>query len=138
MYLIARFPNVVDDFDEPVYLQSSRIGIDPNDAGGKVLKSASMKAGELQTKLAAQVNTHSFPGAVLPISVLDKDVADDHNNAKTISTTADISAYGDKDDFKTRYNIVSYKFHQDAMVVDHWVHYDGCMVVELGEIKTRW
>jgi hypothetical protein len=40
--------------------------------------------------------------------------------------------------FKADFSVVAYKSQQGAMVADHWVHYDGFMVVEMGEVKTRW
>ena len=33
---------------------------------------------------------------------------------------------------------INYTTQQAAITCDHWAHYDGFMVVEMGEIKTRW
>jgi len=138
MYLIAKFPKVVDDFGEPVYLQSSLIGIDTDEEGGAALTSTTMKADTIEAQVAEKVNTLSCPGALIPISVLDKNAADDLLNVETISEVPDKSAYPNVADFKKTYNSVSYKSQQGAMVVDHWVPYDGFMVVKMGEVKTRW
>jgi len=135
MYLIARFPNVVDDFGEPVYLQTSRIGIDPDTASAKLLETATTVSIK---NLAIQVNANSFPGAVMPKSVLDKTNAGDALLVTGISADDDKKVYADATTFKKNYQEVSYKSQQGAMVVDHWVHYDGFMVVEMGEVKTRW
>ena len=132
MYLIARLPNVVDDFGEPVYLQTTRIGIDAA-ADAPLVKVAAN-----HEDVANAINGHSFPGALLPKSVLDKANAGDVLLVTGITNVAEDSLYADAAAFKKHYQEVSYKSQQGAMVVDHWVHYDGFMVVEMGEVKTRW
>ena len=74
----------------------------------------------------------------MPVSVLDKTAAGDLALVTGITATLADSVYATADKFKTNYQVVSYKSQQGAMVVDHWVHYDGFMVVEMGEVKTRW
>jgi hypothetical protein len=135
MYLIARFPNVVDDFGESVYLQTNRIGIDSATDAPKLLETATTSNAK---DIAEEVNANSFPGAILPVSVLDKTTAGDALLVTGITTAADLTIYADAAAFKKHYQVVSYKSQQGAMVVDHWVHYDGFMVVEMGEVKTRW
>jgi hypothetical protein len=75
MYFTARFPNVVDDFGEPVNLQTSRIAIDPATASF-TLKTADLTDADNKA-LATQVNGLSFPGAILSVSVLAKTSAGD-------------------------------------------------------------
>jgi radical SAM superfamily enzyme with C-terminal helix-hairpin-helix motif len=69
---------------------------------------------------------------------LDKDSAGDAGLVTGISADDAKKVYADATTFKKNYTEVSYKSQQGAMVVDHWVHYDGFMVVEMGEVKTRW
>jgi hypothetical protein len=135
MYLIARFPSVVDDFGEPVYLQTNRIGIDSTTDAPKLIEIATTS----NTKdMAEEVNANSFPGAILPVSVLDKTIAGDALLVTGITSAADLTIYADAAAFKKHYQVVSYKSQQCAMVVDHSVHYAGFMVVEMGEVKIRW
>ena len=135
MYLIARFPNVVDDFGESVYLQTNRIGVD-SDTNAPKLKETAMTPNTKE--MAEEVNANLFPGAILPVSVLDKTTAGDALLVTGIISAADLTIYADAATFKKHYQVVSYKSQQGAMVVDHWVHYDGFMVVKMGEVKTRW
>jgi hypothetical protein len=132
MHLIARFPNVVDDFGKPVYLQTNRIGIDD------VAYVPLLKVAANHTRVANTINEYSFPSAILPQSVLDKDATRDAKLVSGISEVEADSLYTNEADFKKHYQVVSYKSQQGAMVVDHWVRYDGFMVVEMGEVKTRW
>jgi hypothetical protein len=132
MYLIARFPNVVDDFGEPVYLQTQRAGINKNITVATVTTDATKT-------LAALLDSNSFPGALVPSSALDILAAGDLGVvAPLIGDVTTTDLYKTIADFKKDFSVVSYKSQQGAMVVDHWVHYDGFMVVEMGEVKTRW
>ena len=70
MYLIARFPNFVDDFGEPVYLQATRAGIEKS-----VLTADITDAGV--KSFAQLLDSKSFPGALVPSSALDTTDAGD-------------------------------------------------------------
>ncbi len=134
MYLIARILNGVHDFGEPAYLQTSRIGIDPPPPSFTLkttLSDANNKA------LASQANDFSFPSAILPVSVLDKTVVGDGFLVSGFNQVVATQIYDTLANFKLNYRVVSYKSQQGAMVVDHWVHYDEFMVVEMGEVKIR-
>jgi hypothetical protein len=95
-------------------------------------------------KIIGFVNGGNFPGAIVPKSLVDKAVIGDFGNISGISTVDTKQVYkGDDtddqiDNWKLNYALNDYRSQQGAMVVDHFVHYDGFMVVEMGEVKTRW
>lgn len=132
LYLMCRFPNARDDFGEPVILNKGQLA--PNSVAGNKLGLDEQKAGT--KKIAAHLNKNQFPGALVPLS------------ASKDSAGAAYGAWAQKGNLYDSDNSIafsgawagptSYNAQQGAMVVDHWVHYDGFMVVEMGEIKTRW
>ena len=177
MYLIARFPNVVDDFGEPVYIQNVKaIGTGefqvsvpartaPNpvavftgvstvkpigDANTRAvpLVDANFTFTNIESRVVAHdslhganaenINTRSFPGAIIPISMLSATAGTELDLVSGITNDINKKLYADKAAFKKLFTEYAYRSQQGAMVVDHWVHYDGFMVVEMGEVKTRW
>ncbi len=132
MYLIARFLNVVDDFGKPVYLQTQRAGIDKKITVATVTN-ANNKA------LTILLDSNSFPGALVLASSLDSAAAGDLGIVTSIIGAYPlVDVYADNKTFKEAFSVAAYKSPQGDMVVDHWVHYDGFVVVEMGEVKTRW
>jgi hypothetical protein len=103
MYLIARFPNVVDDFGEPVYLQTQRAGIDKKITVATVTN-ADNKA------LATLLDSNSLPGELVPASALDLLAAGDQGVvALVIGADPLVDLYADNAKFKKDFSVVAYK-----------------------------
>jgi len=71
MHLIARFPNVINDFGEKVYLQTQRAG---NESKVSVVAFVTYTTNKALMK---RLDGKLFPGALVPASALDTTAADD-------------------------------------------------------------
>ena len=85
---------------------TDRIGIDSSTDVPKLLTALTDQGDK---EIVTKVNDNSFPGAIMPVSVLNKTTDGDALNVPGINATTGTNVYPSAKTFKKHYQVVSYK-----------------------------